>query len=37
MPITKRWPITKSLKEAANYISNKNKCMVVEDMMLAYK
>ncbi|MBU9872026.1 relaxase/mobilization nuclease domain-containing protein [Holdemanella porci] len=31
MPITKRWPITKSLKEATNYISNKNKCMVVED------
>ena len=31
MPITKRWAITKSLKEAAKYVSNKNKCMVVED------
>ena len=31
MPITKRWAITKSLKEAAKYVSAKHKCMVVED------
>lgn len=31
MPITKRWAITKSLKEATKYVSAKHKCMVAED------
>ena len=31
MPITKRWAITRSLKEATKYVTAKHKCTIAED------